>query len=172
MSDARLSAGFGMTSHALAAGDGERARHLRHFVDLASRHAAVATAQTPDGRLAAAPCEGLQVLTAGKLLVSWNLAPAAQGREMFERASHFAVNIVGSEGAAWLRALREPGHEKFARIAFEFGRGGAPLLECAVATLECVNRRPHRCGGHAMFIGRAVQVRSTAEPAPLSWRDH
>jgi flavin reductase (DIM6/NTAB) family NADH-FMN oxidoreductase RutF len=170
--NATLPASFGLTSHALPGGDAERAPYLRHIVELASRQAAVATAQAPDGRLAAVPCADLHVLGERELLVAWSLPLAADSQQVFERASHFAVNVLGSEAAAWLRGLGQAGHEKFAGIAFEFGRGGAPLLECAVATLECVNRRPHRRGAHAMFVGRALQVRSTGEPAPLSWRDH
>ena len=151
----------GLTSQALAQGDADGARWLCHFVELAAGQEAVATAQGPDGRLAAVRCADLRVLSEEELLVGWSLPPAADGAAVFEQATHFALNVMGSDGADWLRSLAEAGQEKFARIGFEFGRGGAPLPECAVATLECVMRRR---SGHAMFIGRAVKVRSTTAP--------
>jgi flavin reductase (DIM6/NTAB) family NADH-FMN oxidoreductase RutF len=164
VSDARQ-ASPGLTSRPLAECDAEGERYLRDFVQVASREVTVAAAQAPDGRLAAARCEGLRVLSAPELLVAWELRCAADDAAVFERATHFALNVMGSEGADWARALGDAGHEKFARIGFEFGRGGAPLLESAVAALECVNRLPRERGAHAMFVGRALKVRSTAAPA-------
>lgn len=165
MTDPRVNAPRGMTSQPLAAGDAESTRWLHHFVALAAQHEAVATAQAPDGRLAAARCGDPRVLLEADLLVGWTLEPAAESAAaVFEQATHFALNVLGSEGDEWLQSLGEAGHEKFSRIAFEFGRGGAPLPECVVATLECVTRPPERRGGHAVFIGRALKVRSTTAP--------
>jgi flavin reductase (DIM6/NTAB) family NADH-FMN oxidoreductase RutF len=161
----RLNASRGMTSQSLAAGDGQDARWLHHVVALAAEHATVATAQAPDGRLAAVRCGAPCVLSDAELLVGWTPAPPVDGAAVFGEATHFALNLVGGEGAQWLQRLGEAGHEKFARIAFEFGRGGAPVLECAVATLECVMRPPQRHGAYAMFIGRVLKVRSTTSPA-------
>ncbi|HEX7891808.1 MAG TPA: flavin reductase family protein [Ramlibacter sp.] len=155
----------GMTSRLLAERDADGARWLQHFVAQAARHATVVTAQAPEGRLAAVRCGEPRVLSGQQLLVGWTLQAGGDGAEVFEQATHVALNLV-SERAEWLRGLGEAGHEKFARIAFEFGKGGAPLPECAVATLECVMHAPERRGGHAMFIGRALKVRSTTAPAP------
>jgi flavin reductase (DIM6/NTAB) family NADH-FMN oxidoreductase RutF len=166
MAGARMNASRGMTSCPLAAGDADGARWLRHFVALAAQHDAVATAQAPDGRLAAVRCGEARVLDEADLLVGWTLPAAADEAAVFEQATHFALHVMASDAAQWLQGMGEAGHEKFARIAFEFGRGGAPLPECAVATLECVVRRPERRGGHAMFTGRALKVRSTIAPAP------
>lgn len=160
-----LSASRGMTSRVLAERGADGARWLEHFVAQAARHVTVATAQGPDGRLAAVRCGEPHVLSGQELLVGWTLQPAGDSAAVFEQATHVALNVV-SERAEWLRGLGEAGHEKFARIAFEFGRGGAPLPECAVATLECVMHAPQRRGEHAMFIGRALKVRSTTAPAP------
>jgi flavin reductase (DIM6/NTAB) family NADH-FMN oxidoreductase RutF len=165
MAGTRVNASRGLTSQTLAAGDAEGARWLHHFAALAAAHEAVATAQSPDGRLAAVRCSDPRVMDEAQLLVGWTLQSAADGAAVFHEATHFALHVMGAEGAQWLQSLGEVGHEKFARIAFEFGRGGAPLPECAVATLECVMHPPERQGGHAMFIGRALKVRSTTAPA-------
>lgn len=165
MAGARLNASLGLTSQSLAAGDAEGARWLHHFAALAAVHEVVATAQSPDGRLAAVRCSEPRVLDKAEMLVGWTVQSAADGAVVFHEATHFALHVMGSEGAQWLQSLGQAGQEKFARIAFEFGRGGAPLPECAVATLECVMRPPERHGGHAMFIGRALKVRSTTAPA-------
>ena len=162
-----LPAWRGFTSQALAEADADGARWLRHFVEVAAQQEAVATAQGPDGRLAAVRCSDVRVLSDAQLLVGWSMPAAGEAAAVFERATHFALTVMGSEGEEWLRSLSQAGQEKFARIAFEFGRGGAPLPECAVATLEGVMRQRERRGGHAMFIGRAVKVRSTTAPGPF-----
>lgn len=100
---------------------------------------AVATAQGGDGSLVGARCELQRPTSACPARLRWKLAPNAASLPVFARASHVALNVfpddrAGSDFAARFDSDRT---DKFAEIAFEFGLGGAPLLERAIATFEC-----------------------------------
>lgn len=154
----------GLLSHSFGRGD-DALRELRLLMTLAESHVAVATAQAPDGRLAAVPCEQLQVVWEPARRITWSLSSGSDSLPVFAQASHFAVNLLGAESAARHRRFAEPGSDKFAQIDFEFGQGGAPLLEAAVATLECECESHRDRDGSTLVVGRPIKVRTAANPS-------
>ncbi len=105
---------------------------------------AVVTAQGTDGRLVGACCVESPVLSgAGAPALGWVLRRDEPGLQVFQHATHVALNFIAvKDGTGHCVAHRFNGrrNDKFAALAFEFGLGGAPLLECAEATFECENR--------------------------------
>ena len=81
-------------------------------------------------------------------------------------AGSFAVNILVEDGERLSRhfASREP--DKFKGIAYHMGLTGAPLLDDALALIECriVGQAPG--GDHTIFIGEVVAA-STSHGKPL-----
>lgn len=105
---------------------------------------AVVTAQGADGSLVGACCTAPPVLAdAGAPALTWAVHGEAPGWQVFTQATHVALNFIDARddaGSAVVRRFSGPRNDKFAALAFEFGLGGAPLLERAVATFECENR--------------------------------
>ena len=83
-----------------------------------------------------------------------------------EGAGTFAVNILAEDGERLSRhfATREP--DKFRGIAFHTGMTGAPLLDDALATLECRIVKQVTGGDHTIFIGE-VLTGATRKGKPL-----
>ncbi len=81
-------------------------------------------------------------------------------------AGSFAVNILAEDSERLSRhfASREP--DKFKGIAYHFGLTGAPLLDGALAMIECrvVGQAPG--GDHTIFIGEVLSA-STSHGKPL-----
>lgn len=159
----------GMTSHWVVDDDGaEGLTRLAVALERAGGFVAVVTAQDADGRLVGACCGGPPALSeAGGPVLSWILPADAPGLQVFTHASHVALNYVSAPGRADVAtesvALRfsGQGNDKFASLAFEFGLGGAPLLERAVATFECESRAPGTADalGRWVFTGRVRRYR-------------
>lgn len=132
----------GMTSRWVAddGGTAGLALALRRAADCV----AIVTAQGADGSLVGASCTVKpQLAETGAPSLDWLLAGDAPGMQVFTHATHVALNFIALGDAASEAVARRftgPRNDKFAALAFEFGLGGAPLLERAVATFECENR--------------------------------
>jgi flavin reductase (DIM6/NTAB) family NADH-FMN oxidoreductase RutF len=127
------------------------------------------TAQGPDGSLAGAACQALETVSLSPPRLQWRLPRDAAGLPVFDQASHFAVNVMGEDQLALARHFAQPGAGKFATIAFEFGEGGAPLLEGAVATLECASQARDAGADGLVLTGRVLKYRQAClEPLSLS----
>ena len=80
----------------------------------------------------------------------------------------FAINILdqSAESRALCRLFASRSTEKFAGVAFERGRTGAPILAVAMGWLECELVDSHDSGDHTIFIGRVLAAGDT-ERMPL-----
>jgi len=83
--------------------------------------------------------------------------------ELVSEGRVFAVNILDREDRAIVRKFVKPvdaDAEKMTLNEFPFheGRTGAPILDQAVAFVECEVRQEVDCGDHTLFIGEVVEV--------------
>jgi len=87
-------------------------------------------------------------------------------------AGRYAVNILSEEQQAlsdcFAGAPVEPGRERFCGAAWHPGRTGLPLVDGAIATLECTVVQTFSAGDHDLFIGRVDDLANEGEhPMPL-----
>lgn len=87
--------------------------------------------------------------------------------DVIAKAGWFGVNILAEDGADLSRhfASRQP--DKFATVAHHRGEAGLPLLDDALATLECrlVDTLPG--GDHSIFVGEVVATNTRDDAKPL-----
>ncbi|HJP89915.1 MAG TPA: flavin reductase family protein [Candidatus Limnocylindrales bacterium] len=77
---------------------------------------------------------------------------------MVRAHGRYAVNILGDGQQAlsdcFAHAPVSPGREEFCGASWHPGTGGLPLLDGAIATLECTVVETFSAGDHDLFIGR------------------
>jgi len=77
---------------------------------------------------------------------------------MVRAKGRYAVSILGSDQQAlsdcFAHAPVSPGREEFCGAAWHPGPTGLPLLDGAIATLECTIVQTFSAGDHDLFIGR------------------
>jgi flavin reductase (DIM6/NTAB) family NADH-FMN oxidoreductase RutF len=78
----------------------------------------------------------------------------------------FAVNVLRREQEALSRQFAVSGGDKFRGVACHEGQAGLPLLDGALATLECRIVEAHEAGDHTIFIGQ-VESASVTGGRPL-----
>ena len=91
------------------------------------------------------------------------VSQAAQCYPAFSAAGKFAVNVLALTHEALARrfATSAAGSEKFQGVAYRRGRLGLPLLEGALAELECTVVHAYPGGDHTIFVGQ-VEVGDAA----------
>ncbi|MBA3944719.1 MAG: flavin reductase family protein [Herpetosiphonaceae bacterium] len=86
--------------------------------------------------------------------------------EFLQQAGTFAVNILREDGERLSRHFASRVEDKFAGVAYHQGVTGAPLLDEALATLECKHTTTLPGGDHSIFIGEVIAT-ATHEGNPL-----
>jgi flavin reductase (DIM6/NTAB) family NADH-FMN oxidoreductase RutF len=124
-----------------------------------------------------ATAEGRPVGTTASAVTSLSLEPptilvcldktSATAGAILE-AGRFAVNILGEEHADLARRFATKGPDKFAGLPVAEGETGVPLLDGALATLECRVTEQVSGGTHWVFMAE-VERASAREGAPLAY---
>jgi flavin reductase (DIM6/NTAB) family NADH-FMN oxidoreductase RutF len=81
-------------------------------------------------------------------------------------SGRFAINILHQEHEPLSRRFASSRLDKFDGVAFRMGELGVPLIEHALATLECRTVNAHVEGDHTIFVGRVESV-TIGEGDPL-----
>lgn len=87
--------------------------------------------------------------------------------EKIQQAEAFAINILAEDGEWLSRHFASRADDKFAKVGYHTGESGAPLLDDALATIECrlVDQFPG--GDHTIFVGEVLAMSARDEGRPL-----
>jgi 3-hydroxy-9,10-secoandrosta-1,3,5(10)-triene-9,17-dione monooxygenase reductase component len=95
---------------------------------------------------------------------------AAKGSATWPRmqnAHNFAVNVLAEDGEAVSRVFATKDVDRFAAITHRRGATGAPILDDALAYVDCETVAEHDAGDHVIVVGRVVELGYATEGAPL-----
>ena len=87
---------------------------------------------------------------------------------IIEEGGVFAVNILASHQQDVSNVFASSKHEetRLQRVRWSEGKTGAPLIDGALAALECTVTSAHREGSHTIYVGH-VQAVHTTDAKPL-----
>ena len=92
--------------------------------------------------------------------------------EVIEAGGVFAVNILdAAQEAISTRFSIVPGPDRFEGVAWTAGSTGAPLIDGALAQLECRVRSAHLEGTHTIYIGEVLAGSFRPDGEPLLYFD-
>ena len=99
------------------------------------------------------------------------IGETAEGAEMIGRNGAFAVNVLSAAQEPlsnfFASKSRPRGRDAFRSVAHHGGITGAPLLDGAVAHLDCLVEETHHAGDHLIFIGAVLALDLDPQSAPL-----
>jgi flavin reductase (DIM6/NTAB) family NADH-FMN oxidoreductase RutF len=84
-----------------------------------------------------------------------------------ERAGRFCVNLLAEEQGGACRSFGSTGGDKFAGIDWRVSQNGVPVIEGALASIECEVHSVLEAGDHFIVLGRVLAMESSDERAPL-----
>lgn len=83
-------------------------------------------------------------------------------------AGRFAINILAIDQGTLASHFGRKGDDKFASVEYSLSPRGLPLLDGALATIECLVSETATGGTHTVFLG-SVQHASSREGEPLAY---
>jgi flavin reductase (DIM6/NTAB) family NADH-FMN oxidoreductase RutF len=128
----------------------------------------VVTTRTPAGAPCGLTASAVCSLSLNPTLLLVCVEKGADTHDCIAQAGYFAVNVLAEgkgETLARRFAMGEPG-EKFVGIAFRDERTGAPVLDEALAWMDCRVAGQARGGDHTVFMGE-VMAADAVEGTPL-----
>jgi 3-hydroxy-9,10-secoandrosta-1,3,5(10)-triene-9,17-dione monooxygenase reductase component len=84
-----------------------------------------------------------------------------------QAAGKWVANILGEDGEEITRLFAQKGADRFAHVAYSTGRTGAPVIDSALAFVDCETIAEHEAGDHVIVVGRVVELGYAAEGKPL-----
>jgi len=124
----------------------------------------VMTAQQGDRRVGMS-VNSFAALSLDPPLVLWSIRRESASLPVFREAGHFAVNVLAADQVELSNLFAKPGDEKFSAVRWLPGRLGAPLIEGAIASMECRLTQIHEGGDHFILVGQVEHyARHSGEP--------
>ena len=145
------------------------ARDARAFRDALARFAtgvAFVTA-APDGEPAGLIVNSLASVSLEPPLVSFSTSRSSLTWSRIRRARSFAVNVLARQHEHFVTRATPPGANRFAGLDWKLGRGGAPLLTDALATIECEIVAEHPTGDHWIVVAQVDNLHLSPTKDPL-----
>ncbi|MBF6561076.1 MAG: flavin reductase family protein [Candidatus Binataceae bacterium] len=90
----------------------------------------------------------------------------AESWPAFEESRIFTVNILADSQEALSRKFAVSGGNKFEGVAYRIGANRAPIIEGALAYIECTLWAVYDGGDHTVFLGE-IQQAEVREERPL-----
>lgn len=84
-----------------------------------------------------------------------------------ERTGRFCVNVLGAEQLELCKRFASKMDDKFAELAHGHSPSGLPLLEDAIAWIDCKIERIEEIGDHWLVVGAVEAMGRREEGTPL-----
>lgn len=123
-----------------------------------------------DGVPAGFTCQSFVSLSIDPPLVALAPSKSSTSWPRMVSAGAFCVNVLAEDQAAIGRAFAVSGGDKFAGVRWRPGTTGAPLIEGALAFVECQLELVHDAGDHELVVGRVLELGASDAPPLLFYR--
>ncbi|GAA2666398.1 flavin reductase family protein [Nonomuraea recticatena] len=143
----------------------------RRFRSVLSRFATgvvAITALDPDtGEPAGLAANSFTSVSLDPPLVAFCVAHTSTSWPRLRAAKTVTVNVLAEHQQPVCAQLAAKGGDKFAGLSWSRSPGGNPLLEGALAWLECSIEAEHPAGDHVIVVARVHQLDANADGSPL-----
>ena len=141
-------------------------RDLRDVLGLFATGVAVVTTCNDDAGPIGMTVNSFASVSLEPAEILWSIASLAPSRDAFATHQAFAVNVMPEECKEEALQFARPSDNKFDGVAWRRGWRDVPVLECALATLECDVKDMFPCGDHEIVVG-SVRLIDRKDGNPL-----
>ena len=112
-------------------------------------------------------CNSFTSVSLEPQLVLFCAAKSSTTWPRIQAAGKWAANFLDEDGEEICRLFAQKGADRFARVAYTPGRTGAPVIEEALAFVDCETIAEHDAGDHLIVVGRVVELGYRHDGGPL-----
>lgn len=125
----------------------------------------VITANTPTGPLGFT-CQSFASLSLDPALITFSPSRTSSTWPLLRDVGRFTVNILPAEHQHLSAQFARSGVDKFAGVTHSASPLGNPILDQALAWVDCELHQEYDGGDHTIVVGavKALQARTDAEP--------
>lgn len=125
----------------------------------------VITANTPTGPLGFT-CQSFASLSLDPALITFSPSRTSSTWPLLRDVGRFTVNILPAEHQHLSAQFARSGADKFAGVTHSASPLGNPILDQALAWVDCELHQEYDGGDHTIVVGavKALQARTDAEP--------
>jgi flavin reductase (DIM6/NTAB) family NADH-FMN oxidoreductase RutF len=140
-------------------------QRLRHVLGHFASGLTVITAATGNGP-AGFTCQSFSSLSLEPALVTFSPARSSSTWPQLRQAGRFTVNIIPAEHQHLAAQFARSGTDEFAGVAYSASPLGNPILDQALAWVDCELHEEYDGGDHTIVVGavRALAAKEGAEP--------
>lgn len=142
-------------------------RTFRNALGCFATGVAVVTAQREENSPIGLTINSFSSVSLNPPLVLWSLDVNSPNLENFQRATHYAINILSLEQEPLSNHFATSKQDKFSSIEWAPGLGKAPLLPNCHAHFEVRNEYHYPGGDHLIFIGHVERFSIHPDVPPL-----
>jgi flavin reductase (DIM6/NTAB) family NADH-FMN oxidoreductase RutF len=133
------------------------ARSFRRALGNFATGVTVITAQNNAGEKVGVTANSFNSVSIDPPLVLWSIDKSAHSYQVFNTATHFAVNILAADQIDLSNRFARKGEDKFSGVEWDEGAGKAPIIRDCSATFQCKNYQQVDAGDHWILIGEVVE---------------
>jgi 3-hydroxy-9,10-secoandrosta-1,3,5(10)-triene-9,17-dione monooxygenase reductase component len=112
-------------------------------------------------------CNSFTSVSLEPALVLFCAAKTSTTWPRIQAAGKWAVNILGEGGEETCRVFAQRGADRFGNVRYTIGRSGAPILQDALAFVDCETAAEYEGGDHTIVVGRVLELGYKTEGRPL-----
>lgn len=104
------------------------------------------------------------------LLILWSIDHNASTYDQFMETEQFVVNILAEEQADLASTFAKSDIDRFAQVDWHTSAADLPIIDGAMASLQCNVFKKIEAGDHIIFIGEIFDIQ-VADKAPLLYHN-
>lgn len=150
--------------------DPEAQAAARRFRDVLGRFASGVTVVTAmsGGEPVGMTCQSFSSVSLDPPLVLFIPAKTSRAWPLIQRSGRFCVNFLAADQAELSNKMASRGVDKFTGVSWAASEvTGSPLLEGALAHVDCTIHSAHEAGDHYVVIGRVLDLAMNDGEEPL-----
>ena len=120
-----------------------------------------------DGELVGMACNSFTSVSLDPPLVLFCAAKSSTTWPRIQSAGTWAASILGDDDEELSRAFATRNADRFAGVAHHVAASGAPVLDRAIAFVDCRTVAEHDAGDHVIVVGHVERLGYATERGPL-----